>query len=120
MLQSDLFSLLYVDEICNSNLKDSFYDALDFTMFRELNDFLNQTYHFKELLFELFEKKQITDLQIKDSKILIDEIQQKVLELKNSTDVILNNLDFQNQLNKELVDQFYNHQLDLKIKKLLW
>ncbi|KNG79392.1 hypothetical protein [Mycoplasma sp. HU2014] len=116
--QSDLFSILHTN--INDQLKTSFYEAMNFTMFRELNYYLQETRMYKENIEQLYLKKSITNNEIDHCNKLIKWIDKKVLELQNSINIVLNNQKLKDSINYDLLTEFYQKQVDEKIRRFKW
>ncbi|AJM71766.1 hypothetical protein [Mycoplasma yeatsii] len=116
--QSDLFSILHTN--INEQFKTSFYQAMDFTMFRELNYYLEETQMYKENIEQLYLKNAITNNELDHCNKLINWIDKKVVELQNSINIVLNNQKLKDSINYNLLTEFYETQIDEKIRRFRW
>jgi len=69
--QSDLFSVLFIKGIGDDEKnKKTFYSAIDDTMFKELNFYLNDMRDFKQHCENLISENKITHIEQEHSKKL--------------------------------------------------
>lgn len=118
--QSDLFAILEVEQSEIANLKEVFERAMQATMFKELNVFLEANIEFKDQATVDFENNAISEEQIEHAELLINWTTAKIKELEDSVQLVIHGEQLTNILTGIKAAQFYEQAVREIITMLKW